>query len=60
MRFATPLAQRAVACDMPIDVVQTILGYASLQTTSISVRAEQRGVLEAVARYYAEDDAESA
>jgi hypothetical protein len=24
------------------------------------VRAEQRGVLEAVARYYAEDDAESA
>jgi hypothetical protein len=43
MRFAAPLAQRAVACDMPIDVVQTILGYASLQTTSISVRVEQRG-----------------
>jgi len=26
---------------MPIDMVQTILGHASLQTTSIYVRAEQ-------------------
>ena len=41
--------------DMPIDVVQTILGHASLQTTSIYVRAEQRRVLEAAARYYADE-----
>jgi integrase len=45
----------AVARDMPIDVVQTILGHASLQTTSIYVRAEQRRVLEAAARYYADE-----
>ena len=40
---------------MPTDVVQTILGHASLQTTSIYVRAEQRRVLKAAAQYYASD-----
>ncbi|MFM0134194.1 hypothetical protein [Paraburkholderia sediminicola] len=40
---------------MPIDVVQTILGHASLQTTSIYVRAVQPRMLEAAARYYAAD-----
>jgi integrase len=41
---------------MPIDVVHTILGHASLQTTSIYVRAEQQRMLEAATQYYAEDD----
>ncbi|WP_244818689.1 site-specific integrase [Caballeronia sp. Lep1P3] len=41
---------------MPTDVVQTILGHASLQTTSIYVRAERRRMLDAAARYYADDE----
>ncbi|SAL87456.1 integrase [Caballeronia terrestris] len=53
--FRHTFGTRAVARDMPIDVVQTILGHASLQTTSIYVRAEQRRVLEAAAQYYAGD-----
>ncbi|WP_143282054.1 tyrosine-type recombinase/integrase, partial [Caballeronia choica] len=53
--FRHTFGTRAVARDMPIDVVQTILGHASLQTTSIYVRAEQRRVLEAAAQYYASD-----
>jgi integrase len=36
--FRHTFGTRAVARDMPIDVVQTILGHASLQTTSIYVR----------------------
>ena len=48
-------ALQAVARDMPTDVVQAILGHASLQTTSIYVRAERRRMLEAAARYYADD-----
>jgi site-specific recombinase XerD len=43
------------ARQMPIDVMQTILGHASLQTTSIYVRAEQTGVLEAAVQYYAQE-----
>jgi integrase len=53
--FRHTFGTRAVARDMPIDVVQTILGHASLQTTSIYVRAEQRRVLEAAAQYFASD-----
>jgi integrase len=53
--FRHTFGTRAVARDMPIDVVQTILGHASPQTTSIYVRAEQRRVLEAAARYYADE-----
>jgi integrase len=40
---------------MPIDVVQRILGHASLQTTSIYVRAERQRMLDAAAQYYSED-----
>jgi integrase len=54
--FRHTFGTRAVARDMPTDVVQAILGHASLQTTSIYVRAERRRMLEAAARYYAEDD----
>jgi len=46
----------AVAGDVPVDVVQQILGHASLQTTSIYVRAGRQRMLEAAARYYAGDD----
>jgi integrase len=56
--FRHTFGTRAVARDMPIDVVQTILGHASLQTTSIYVRAEQRRMLEAAAQYYAADEGE--
>jgi site-specific recombinase XerD len=41
---------------MPIDVVQCILGHASLQTTSIYVRAERQRMLEAAVQYYADQD----
>jgi hypothetical protein len=34
-------------------------GHASLQTTSIDVRAGQRRMLEAAAQYYAEDEGEA-
>ncbi|WP_309965738.1 tyrosine-type recombinase/integrase [Caballeronia sp. LZ001] len=55
--FRHTFGTRAVARDMPTDVVQSILGHASLQTTSIYVKAEKRRMLEAAARYYADDDA---
>lgn len=41
---------------MPTDVVQAILGRASLQATLIYVRAERQRMLEAAARYYAADE----
>ncbi|MDR5740087.1 phage integrase family protein [Caballeronia sp. LZ016] len=53
--FRHTFGTRAVARDMPPDVVQAILGHASLQTTSIYVRAERRRMLEAAARYYADE-----
>jgi site-specific recombinase XerD len=46
----------AVANDMPLDVVQQILGHASLQTTSIYTRAGAQRMLEAAARHYAADE----
>ncbi|CAE6959792.1 site-specific integrase [Paraburkholderia domus] len=54
--FRHTFGTRAVAREMPVDVVQAILGHASLQTTSIYVRAEQQRMLEAAAQYYAADD----
>jgi integrase len=53
--FRHTFGTRAVAREMPIDVVQAILGHASLQTTSIYVRAERRRMLDAAAHYYADD-----
>lgn len=44
-----------VARGMPIDVAQRILGHASLQTTSIYVRAERQRMLDEAAKYYSED-----
>ncbi|SAK79430.1 integrase [Caballeronia hypogeia] len=54
--FRHTFGTQAVARDMPTDVVQSILGHASLQTTSIYVKAEKRRMLEAAARYYADED----
>jgi integrase len=53
--FRHTFGTRAVARDMPIDVVQRVLGHASLQTTSIYVRAERQRMLDAAAQYYSED-----
>jgi len=44
---------QSVADEVPVDVVQKVLGHASLQTTSIYVQAEKKRVLEEVASYYA-------
>lgn len=54
--FRHTFGTRAVAREMPTDVVQAILSHASLQTTSIYVNAEKRRMLEAAARYYADVD----
>jgi integrase len=53
--FRHTFGTRAVARDMPIDVVQRILGHASLQTTSIYVHAERQRMLDAAAQFYSED-----
>jgi integrase len=53
--FRHTFGTRAVARDMPIDVVQRILGHASLQTTSIYVHAERQRMLDAAAQYYSEE-----
>lgn len=41
------------ADEVPVGVVQKVLGHASLQTTSIYVQAEKKRVLEEVAGNYA-------
>ncbi|WP_250517740.1 site-specific integrase [Caballeronia sp. INDeC2] len=46
-------ASHSVADDVPVDVVQKVLGHASLQTTTLYVQAEKQRVVEEVARYYA-------
>jgi len=53
--FRHTFGTRAVAREMPTDVVQAILGHASLQTTSIYIRAERQRMFDAAARYYDED-----
>lgn len=58
LRHLTPHALRhtfathAVANEMPADVLQRLLGHASLQTTSLYVRAERARGLAAVAKLY--------
>ena len=53
--FRHTFGTQAVARGMPIDVAQRILGHASLQTTSIYVRAERQRMLDEAAKYYSED-----
>jgi integrase len=42
----------AAAEEVPLDVVQKILGHASLQTTSIYVQAEKQRMLREAAQFY--------
>jgi integrase len=42
----------AVARDVPIDVVQAVLGHASVGTTSIYVQTKQKRVMEEAAKYF--------
>jgi integrase len=51
--FRHTFGTQSVADEVPVDVVQKVLGHASLQATTIYVRAEQKRVMEAVALYYA-------
>jgi integrase len=53
--FRHTFGTQPVARGMPIDVAQRILGHASLQTTSIYVRAERQRMLDEAAKYYSED-----
>jgi len=54
--FRHTFGTQTVARGMPIDVAQRILGHASLQTTSIYVRAERQRMLDEAAKYYSEDE----
>ena len=42
-----------MAADVPLDVVQRLLGHASLQTTTVYVTAEQKRLRSGMARYHA-------
>jgi integrase len=53
--FRHTFGTQTVARGMPIDVAQRILGHASLETTSIYVRAERQRMLDEAAKYYSED-----
>ncbi|WP_248324880.1 site-specific integrase [Caballeronia sp. Sq4a] len=51
--FRHTFGTQSVADEVPVDVVQKVLGHASLQTTTLYVQAEKQRVVEEVARYYA-------
>ncbi|KXV06416.1 hypothetical protein CR51_11875 [Caballeronia megalochromosomata] len=51
--FRHTFATQSVADEVPVDLVQKVLGHASLQTTTLYVQAEKQRVVEQVARYYA-------
>ncbi|BBQ03590.1 hypothetical protein BSFA1_87180 (plasmid) [Burkholderia sp. SFA1] len=50
--FRHTFGTHAAAEDVPLDVVQRILGHASLQTTSIYVHAEKQRMLREAASFY--------
>jgi integrase len=52
--FRHTFGTEAMAHDVPLDVVQRILGHLSLQTTSIYVQAEHQRMIHAAARYFAD------
>lgn len=49
-------ATRATADDVPLDVVQRILGHVSQQTTSIYVRAERTRSIKEMGNFFGQDD----
>jgi integrase len=51
--FRHTFGTEAMAHDVPLDVVQRILGHQPLQTTTIYVRAEHERMLGEAARYFA-------
>jgi integrase len=51
--FRHTFGTQSVADEVPVDVVQKVLGHASLATTTIYVQAEKKRVLEEIAGYYA-------
>lgn len=50
--FRHTFGTQAVANEVPLDVVQKVLGHASLQTTSIYVQAEQQRIVRETSRYF--------
>jgi integrase len=58
--FRHTFGTQAAAEDVPIDVLQKILGHRSLQTTTIYVQAEKQRVQREAGRLYAKNRAERA
>lgn len=50
--FRHTFGTQAVAKEVPIDVVQKVLGHASVATTSLYVKAEKRRMMEEVSKYF--------
>lgn len=50
--FRHTFGTQAVAKDVPIDVVQKVLGHASVATTSLYVKAEKQRMMEEVGKYF--------
>ncbi|KVS12760.1 site-specific integrase [Burkholderia vietnamiensis] len=51
--FRHTFGTQSVATDVPLDVVQQLLGHASLQTTSVYVTAEEKRRRAEIAKYHA-------
>jgi hypothetical protein len=51
--FHHTFGTQSVATDVPLDVVQQLLGHASLQTTSVYVAAEEKRRRAEIAKYHA-------
>ncbi|MCX8565274.1 MAG: Phage integrase family protein, partial [Glomeribacter sp. 1016415] len=56
--FRHTFGTHAAAHQMPIDVVQKVMGHMSMGTTSIYVQAEKKRMIEATAAYYARESGE--
>ena len=50
--FRHTFGTQAVARDVPVDVVQKVLGHASVGTTSIYVQAEKQRIMSEVGQYF--------
>jgi integrase len=50
--FRHTFGTQAVAKEVPIDVVQKVLGHASVATTSLYVKAEKQRMMEEVGKYF--------
>jgi integrase len=50
--FRHTFGTQAVAGDVPLDVLQRVLGHASLQTTTIYVQAEKRRSIDELGKFF--------